>query len=169
MTTKIFLLSALFIGAISTTRAENMEINESTSVQSSKKEKKSEKEGNDHRQLNPYEIGKLKGQVYLFGFSQEFGDTIAYLTDVCKVDSIMLQKKTKFLPFRYEFSLQLKNYLENNKGLKKQTPCVFYAKSKEALIKKHSKMKKRFLNMEHIIVVPIEENEFKFIHPLDVE
>lgn len=111
--------------------------------------------------------GKTAGKVYLFGFSQAFGDTVAYLTDVCFVDSIALEKKTKFLPFRYEFSLQMKEYLEGKKGLKLQTSCVFYGKKRSTMQKRLAKMKKRYLNMDNTSVVTIKNDEFMFTHPLD--
>ncbi len=167
MNLKLLVLAALLVGSVGTANAqkEAKDNTKTTTQKKSKKEKKEEKEA--HRELNPYEIGKLPGQVYLFGFSQEFGDTIAYISDVCRVDSIMLQKKTKFLPFRNEFSLQFKEYIEESKGVKKQTTCVFYSVNKTSLIKKQQKMRKRYLNMEHTTVVNIGDKEFKFIHPLD--
>jgi len=117
--------------------------------------------------LRAYEMGKLPGKVYMFGFSQEMGDTVAYITDVMEVDSIMLQKKTKFLPFRYEFGMQLKEYLEGKKGLKLQTSSVFYSAKKATVEKKLAKMRKRYLSIDHSTVVNIKPEEFKFKHPLD--
>ncbi|MBO4664060.1 MAG: hypothetical protein J5663_06565 [Bacteroidaceae bacterium] len=165
MNTRLLILTALFFGTICTASAQSGNGGKTPKAGKEKADKKKE----PHRELNPYEIGKLPGTVYVFGFSQEFGDTIAYITDITKIDSLMLQKKTGFLPFRYDFSQQLKNHLEGEKGLKKQTPCVFFSKNKIKLSKKLSKMRKRYLGMEHTTVVNIGQEEFKFVHPLDVK
>ena len=165
MKLKLFVLAAFVMGTFLTTSAQSDNGGKAAKVK--KEDKKKVKEA--HRELNPYEIGKLPGVVYVFGFSQEFGDTIAYITDITKIDSLMLQKKTGFLPFRYDLSQQLKSHLEGEKGLKKQTACVFYSKNKAKLNKKLSKMRKRYLGMEHTTVVNIGQEEFKFVHPLDVK
>lgn len=156
MNYKLFILAALCVFSFGNASAQSR----------NKKEKVKEQTG--HRELNPYEIGKLPGQIYLFGFSQEFGDSIAYITEINKVDSIMLQKKTGFLPFRYDFSQQFKSHLEGTKGLKLQTSSIFFSQNKASLAKKLSKMKKRYLNMEGTTIVTINSDEFKFIHPLDL-
>jgi hypothetical protein len=166
MNTRLLILIAFFFGTICSASAQP---GNGGKPQKAGKEKKADKKKEPHRELNPYEIGKLPGTVYVFGFSQEFGDTIAYITDITKVDSVMLQKKTGFLPFRYDFSQQFKGYLEGEKGLKKQTACVFFSKNKVKLNKKLSKMRKRYLGMEHTTVVNIGQEEFKFVHPLDVK
>lgn len=164
MKLKIFVLTAFLMGFLSLASAQNGGRPPKGGKAKTEKAKKE-----PHRELNPYEIGKLPGTVYVFGFSQEFGDTIAYITDITKVDSVMLQKKTGFLPFRYDFSQQFKGHLEGEKGLKKQTACVFFSKNKAKLTKKLAKMKKRYLNMEHTTVVTIGQDEFKFVHPIDVQ
>ena len=166
MNTRLLILIAFFFGTICSASAQP---GNGGKPQKAGKEKRADKKKEPHRELNPYEIGKLPGTVYVFGFSQEFGDTIAYITDITKIDSLMLQKKTGFLPFRYDFSQQLKNHLEGEKGLKKQTACVFFSKNKAKLNKKLSKMRKRYLGMEHTTVVNIGQEEFKFVHPLDVK
>ena len=166
MNTKLFVLTALLIGTFFSASAQQPANGGRPSRSGKLKAEKVKKE--PHRELNPYEVGKLPGIVYVFGFSQQFGDTIAYLTDITKIDSVMLQKKTGFLPFRYDLSQQFKSHLEETKGLTKQTSCVFFSKNKVKLNKKLAKMRKRYLNMEHTTVVTIGQDEFKFAHPLDV-
>ena len=56
----------------------------------------------------PTQYGRGSGKVCLFGVSQQLTDSVVYLTFINEVDSYDLAKKTKFLPFRSEFSLQLK-------------------------------------------------------------
>lgn len=113
-------------------------------------------------------FGKGTGTVYVFGVSQVLTDTVIYITNIHQVDSLDLETKTKFLPFRSEFSLQLKEYMEGQLGLKHQTACVFYSDSRRKLSKKFYKIKKRYLDDKNRKVVMVDERYFQFRHPLDV-
>lgn len=109
--------------------------------------------------------GRGKGTVYLFGVSQELTDSIVYITFINEVDSLDLEKRTKFLPYRSEFSLQLKEYMEGTLNKDHQTTCVFYSSNRKKLSKKYYKIKKRFLDNPYTKIMPIDG--FKFRHPLD--
>jgi hypothetical protein len=76
-----------------------------------------------------------------------------------------LAKKTKFLPFRSEFSLQLKEYMEGTLHKDHQTTVVFYSASRKKLSKKYYKIKKRYLDNPYTKIVPIDG--FQFRHPLE--
>ena len=111
------------------------------------------------------QYGRGAGKVYLFGVSQELTDSVVYVTFINEVDSFDLAKKTKFLPFRSEFSLQLKEYMEGTLKKDHQTTVVFYSNSRKKLSKKYYKIKKRYLDNPYTKIVPIEG--FQFRHPLD--
>ena len=109
--------------------------------------------------------GRGKGVVYLFGVSQELTDSVVYITFINEVDSLDLQKHTKFLPYRSEFSIQLKEYMEGTLQKDHQTTCVFFSPNRKKLSKKYYKIKKRFLDNPYTKIMPIDG--FKFRHPLD--
>ncbi len=113
----------------------------------------------------PTQYGRGSGKVYLFGVSQQLTDSVVYLTFINEVDSFDLAKKTKFLPFRSEFSLQLKEYMEGTLYKDHQTTVVFYSASRKKLSKKYYKIKKRYLDNPYTKIVPIDG--FKFRHPLE--
>ena len=113
----------------------------------------------------PSQYGRGTGKVYLFGVSQELTDSVVYVTFINEVDSFDLAKKTKFLPFRSEFSLQLKEYMEGTLKKDHQTTVVYYSNSRKKLSKKYYKIKKRYLDNPYTKIVPIEG--FQFRHPLD--
>ncbi len=113
----------------------------------------------------PTQYGRGSGKVYLFGVSQQLTDSVVYLTFINEVDSFDLAKKTKFLPFRSEFSLQLKEYMEGTLHKDHQTTVVFYSASRKKLSKKYYKIKKRYLDNPYTKIVPIDG--FKFRHPLE--
>ena len=106
-----------------------------------------------------------RGTVYLFGVSQQLTDSVVYITFINEVDSLDLEKRTKFLPFRSEFSLQLKEYMEGTLKKDHQTTCVFYSPSRKKLSKKYYKIKKRFLDNPYTKIMPLDG--FTFRHPLD--
>jgi hypothetical protein len=113
----------------------------------------------------PTQYGRGSGKVYLFGVSQQLTDSVVYLTFINEVDSFDLAKKTKFLPFRSEFSLQLKEYMEGTLHKDHQTTVVFYSANRKKLSKKYYKIKKRYLDNPYTKIVPIDG--FKFRHPLE--
>ena len=79
----------------------------------------------------PTQYGRGKGKVYIFGVSQELTDSVVYITFINEIDSLDLMKRTKFLPFRSEFSLQLKEYMEGTLKKSHQTTCVFYSNKRK--------------------------------------
>lgn len=137
------------------------------SVTAQSKLKKKAKQPKTMEVVNPFVKGK--GTVYIFGVGQMLTDENVYMTDIIPVDSIDLDKKTKFLPFRFDFSTQMKVYLEGNLGLKKQTVCVFFSDKKQNLEKKYKKVKKRYDTNPDRTVTVLPSQDFKFVHPLDTD
>ena len=113
----------------------------------------------------PTQYGRGKGKVYLFGVSQQLTDSVVYITYINEVDSLDLMKKTKFLPFRSEFSLQLKEYMEGTLKKDHQTTCVYFSVNRKKLSKKYYKIKKRYLDNSYTKIMPLDV--FQFRHPLD--
>lgn len=112
---------------------------------------------------------KGKGKVYIFGVSQELTDSVVYITTINEVDSVDIEKKTKFLPNRASFSYQLENYVESKLGRPNQTACVFFSAKKQKMSKKLYKIKKHYLDNPDKKIIIIDENKFRFNHPLDIE
>lgn len=110
---------------------------------------------------------KGSGTVYVFGVSQQLTDSLVYITNIQQVDSIDLAKRTKFLPMRSEFSLQVKEYLEREIKQNKQTSCVFFSNNRKKLSKQYYKIKKRYLDNPDTRLIIIEDEKFQFKHPFD--
>lgn len=115
----------------------------------------------------PESNGKGRGKVYLFGVCQQLTDSLVYITSIQEIDSIDLERKTKFLPFRSEFSIQLKEYMEGTLQRRYQTACVFYSSKRKKISKKYYKIKKRYLDNSYTRVVMLDDTRFRFKHPLD--
>lgn len=106
---------------------------------------------------------KEHSKVYIFGVGSAFGDTIVHFTSIIELDNITLEKKTKFLPMRSIYSLQLKAYLEGVLGLNQQTCCVIFSTSKKKISKKYYKLKKEYLENSGSTLKIIGEDDFKFV------
>lgn len=111
---------------------------------------------------------KTPGKVYVFGVSQTLGDSQVYVTDITTIDSLSLQKKTKFLPYRSLFSLQLQQYTEGVLGQTNQTTSIFFADNEKKLQKRLTKLKQHVLSNPQSTLTFINQDQFRFIHPLDM-
>lgn len=103
--------------------------------------------------------------VYIFGVGQNFNDTTVFLTEIIPVKFMKLDKKTKFLPFRSAFSLQLRQYLEGTLGHRSEVTCVFFDESRKKISKRFYKLKKRFLDEGCSSLVVIKGSDFTFERP----
>lgn len=106
-------------------------------------------------------------KVYVFGVSEDLTDSVVYITAVNEIDSLALTKKTKFIPYRAELSLQLKEYLEGTKQLQRQTTAVFYSLKKNKIAKRQYKVKKKFLDKLGKTIIYLTNEEFVFKNPLN--
>lgn len=103
--------------------------------------------------------------VYVFGVGTNFNDSVIYLTEIAEIHSMKLQKKTNFLPFRAEFSLQLREYLEGSLGNTNETCCMFYSDKRKKLSKRFYKLKKRYLDEGNWQIVMVGQDKFSFKKP----
>lgn len=104
-----------------------------------------------------------KDKVYLFGVGLNFNDSSLYITEVNELSFVRLDKKTRFLPSRLDYSLQFKEYLEGQLGLKDETVSIFFSEKKKKASKWFYKMKKRYLDMgtTDMHIVDVERFQFK--------
>lgn len=106
-----------------------------------------------------------KDKVYLFGVGLNFNDSSLYITEVQELSYVRLDKKTRFLPSRLDYSLQFKEYLEGKLGLKNETVSIFFSDKKKKASKWFYKMKKRYLDMGTTNMHIVETDRFQFKKP----
>ncbi len=82
--------------------------------------------------------------VYVFGFSASFTDSVVYITDIQKLDYAWIDTKGNHLMEREEYAYQLKRYLADQLGTPHRTCVVFYAKNRKKAEKQFLKMKKLY-------------------------
>lgn len=127
--------------------------------------KKDKKDTGTHA---PFVMEKTAGKVFVFGVSQRLGGDKVYITEISEVDSLALQKKTNFLPFRSAFSLQLQSFTEGVLNEQYQTVSIFYSAKKDKLKQTLAKVRKRYQLNKSKEVATIALELFKFKHPLDM-
>lgn len=104
----------------------------------------------------------IKQTAYIFGCSNEFGDSTLCFTGISKVDSADFLKKEQFLSYRDSYSDQLKDYVEAKLGLKNQTASVFFDTNLKKIQKKYDKMKKKYLAKDAVKMISISPEDFSF-------
>lgn len=82
--------------------------------------------------------------VYMFGFSASFQDSTVYFTDIQDVQGAWIDKKTKFLLGRDNYSYQLSNYF-NEQGQANRVCMVIFSTSKSKAEKKYIKLRKKYM------------------------
>lgn len=165
MTKKLLSFILLFCLTVSVSEANPLQGSAAEQMEMLKKKSKRSKKRSTLR--TSFSLEKTSGKTYVFGFAHVLGDSTAYITNINEIDSIDVQKRTKFLPFRSDFSLQFKIYLEAKCGLAHETSTVFFSKNRARLVKKFNKIKKRYLDSHSFVLKQVSDNDFRFIHPLD--
>ena len=83
-------------------------------------------------------------QMYMYGFSASFQDSIVYMTDVQEVANVWYDTKTKFLIERQQYSYQLKNYLATNMQQPNRVCVVMFAPTRKEAEKNFLKLRKEY-------------------------
>lgn len=110
------------------------------------------------------EKDKDKDNVYAFGVSASFTDTVVYYTNIQLLDSVILDKRG-FLPKRELYTYQLKNYLEYQKGEKNRTCMIYFSENEAKLDKEKAKILSKYKKNNDIRLQLITAEEFKFKKP----
>lgn len=105
-----------------------------------------------------------KNGVYVMGASFSFSDSIVYFTEVQFIDSVKLEKGTKFLPDRQHYAYELKDYMTFNENMPGRISVILFSKKESSLKKKEVKLKGR-LERKRGLMVRYLGDKFKFTRP----
>lgn len=83
-------------------------------------------------------------QIYMFGFSASFTDSIVYFTDVQAVENAWIDDSNNFLEGRGIYANQLKDYLADKMQMPHRVCIVMYATKREDVEKKFLKLKRLY-------------------------
>lgn len=108
---------------------------------------------------------KQSNIVYAYGVSASFKDSVVYFTELQVLDSVKLENG--LLPRRYEYSQQLKTFMEESMHQSHETCIIFFGRDKETLQKNEKKLRQKYLKDHTVTVKAISAAEFKFKKPSD--
>ena len=98
--------------------------------------------------------------VYIVGVSASFSDSLGYFTDIQYVDSASLSDNGLLIG-RAQYSIQLKEYLEQKENGKNRTCFVYYNKKKKNLQKEIKKLKEKYQKGNALVLIDVNP-EFQF-------
>lgn len=105
--------------------------------------------------------------IYIFGFSASFNDSTVYFTDIQRMDSAWIEKKTNFLLGRENFSYQLRDYLSESMAQPHRTCIVIYGFSQKDINKKLAELKKKYISKDKqtydVKYLTAEDFSFKYV------
>ena len=161
--TKILLLAVLMLPLSAQAQANRKQAKEER--RAAKQLAKAEKDRAEQEAYEKKHAPKETDVVYIFGVGTNFNDSTVYLTEVQPVNYLRLTKKYKFLPYRADFSQQMKDFLVEKYEMQYETTCVFYDVNRKKLAKRFYKMKKRYLDLGTSNMIIISTDDFKFEKP----
>ena len=106
------------------------------------------------------EKAKIKTDISIFGVAISISDSVVYMTDMQEIGKVTVEKKTKFLVDRREYSNQLSEYISRT-GDGRMTTLVSYNLKKKKAEKRYLKIKERFIK-DGYVVKYITKEEFAF-------
>jgi RNA polymerase primary sigma factor len=106
------------------------------------------------------ERSKFAKTIYLYGVGFSAVDSVVYFTDEQRLDSMVMEKKTKFLEKRATLSEQLANYLTSI-GESKYTAAIIYDTNLKKLDKKYIKHAK-YYKKNGFTIKPADKSQFSF-------
>ena len=102
---------------------------------------------------------KIDTEVYVWGVSLSFSDSIVYFTEVQHIDGAVIEDK--LLPNRHMYAYELKDYMSFQENMPGRTSFIFFANTRSKLEKKEQKVKKRLVERENKTVRYLGD-KFKF-------
>lgn len=106
------------------------------------------------------EKAKIKTDISIFGVAISISDSVVYMTDMQEIGKVTVEKKTKFLVDRREYSNQLSEYISRT-GDGRMTTLVSYNLKKKKAEKRYLNIKEHFIK-DGYVVKYITKEEFAF-------
>lgn len=100
--------------------------------------------------------------VYMVGVGFSLVDSAVFITDMHLVDSVTIEKKTKFLKDRQLYSFQLQHYLEETYKGGPYIPSVFFSPNKKKMERRYLSLHKRYVQDKDLRMYLIDQGQFRF-------
>ena len=115
--------------------------------------------------LQPLEAKQKKvvqKPVYMIGVGISLVDSMVFLSDMMLVDSITIEKKTKFLADRQLYSFQFQRYLEENYKGGPYIPSVLFGTKRKKMERQYLSLHKRYVNSKGLRMMLVDRGQFRF-------
>ena len=86
---------------------------------------------------------KIQTEVYVWGVSLSFSDSIVYFTEIQHVEGAIIEDK--LLPNRHLYAYELKDYMSYEEGKPGRTSFIYFSDKRSKLEKKEQKVKKKLI------------------------
>ena len=86
---------------------------------------------------------KIQTEVYVWGVSLSFSDSIVYFTEIQRVEGAIIEDK--LLPNRHLYAYELKDYMSYEEGKPGRTSFIYFSDKRSKLEKKEQKVKKKLI------------------------
>jgi hypothetical protein len=86
---------------------------------------------------------KIQTEVYVWGVSLSFSDSIVYFTEIQRVEGAIIEDK--LLPNRHLYAYELKDYMSYEENMPGRTSFIYFSDKRSKLEKKEQKVKKRLV------------------------
>lgn len=100
--------------------------------------------------------------VYMIGVAMSLTDSVVFITDMHLVDSVTVEKKTKFLKDRQLYSFQLQRYLEATYKGGPYVPAVFFSSKRKTMERHYLSLHKRYVQSKEFRMVLVDQSQFRF-------
>ncbi|MBQ8865446.1 MAG: hypothetical protein IJ020_04845 [Bacteroidaceae bacterium] len=100
--------------------------------------------------------------VYMIGVAMSLTDSVVFITDMHLVDSVTVEKKTKFLKDRQLYSFQLQRYLEATYKGGPYVPAVFFGPKRKTMERHYLSLHKRYVQSKEFRMVLVDQSQFRF-------
>ena len=100
--------------------------------------------------------------VYMIGVAMSLTDSVVFITDMHLVDSVTVEKKTKFLKDRQLYSFQLQRYLEATYKGGPYVPAVFFSPKRKTMEHHYLSLHKRYVQSKEFRMVLVDQSQFRF-------
>ena len=89
------------------------------------------------------EAKKIKTEVYVWGVSLSFSDSVVYFTEIQHIEGAIIEDK--LLPNRHLYAYELKDYMSYEENMPGRTSFIYFSDKRSKLEKKEQKVKKRLV------------------------
>lgn len=144
--------------AFSQKKASVENVEEQSSAPKSKKKKNAKAETERETVLK---------DVYLFGVSRSYADSITYFTNISLIRNAVFDKATGFIDGIRLYTEQLENHLLQG-GHTGYISATFYAKTRKKAEKIYTRLRKKTVKKSHTRIEPLGDFEYRFVSPENI-